>query len=159
MKRNGFAVSFLSPVDPRTRGHRRPGSHQPLAEGYANIFRLQAPYSIGFVTYSEGCNDDVNKFIWSSLGWDREKPVVEILRDYSGYFISDRLRDDFAQAVLGLEENWRGPLIANGSVATTLEQFRSMEGAAFAPGIARLALPDGPVLRLLRRLHAGATHP
>jgi hypothetical protein len=63
----------------------------PWPMGYANIFRLQAPYSIGFVTYSEGCNDDVNKFIWSSLGWDREKPVVEILREYSGYFISDRL--------------------------------------------------------------------
>jgi len=99
----------------------------PRPLDYGSIFRLQAPYSIGFLTYSEGCNDDVNKFIWSSLGWDPDKPVVEILREYSGYFISDRLRDDFAQAILSLEENWKGPLIANENVITTLEQFRSME--------------------------------
>jgi hypothetical protein len=102
----------------------------PRPRDYANILHLQAPYSIGFLTYSEGCNDDLNKFIWSSLGWNPEKPVVEILREYSGYFISDRLRDDFAQGILSLEENWKGPLIANGSVTTALTQFRSMEDSA-----------------------------
>jgi hypothetical protein len=105
----------------------------PRPLDYANIFHLQAPYSIGFLAYSEGCNDDVNKFIWSSLGWNPEKPVMEILREYSGYFISDRLRDDFAQGILSLEENWKGPLIANENVTTTLEQFRSMEESA-TPG-------------------------
>lgn len=34
----------------------------------ARIFRLFAPYTIGSITYSEGCNDDVNKIMWSSLG-------------------------------------------------------------------------------------------
>ncbi len=102
----------------------------PRPLDYANIFRLQAPDSIGFLTYSEGCNDDVNKFIWSSLGWSPEKPVIEILREYSGYFISDRLRDDFARGTLSLEENWRGPLVANENVTTALEQFRSMEDSA-----------------------------
>lgn len=102
----------------------------PRPLGYANIFHLQAPYSMGFLSYSEGCNDDVNKFIWSSLAWSPEKPVIEILREYSGYFISDRLRDDFAQGILSLEENWKGPLIANESVTTALEQFRSMEDSA-----------------------------
>jgi hypothetical protein len=96
----------------------------------ADIFHLQAPYSIGFLTYSEGCNDDVDKFVWSSLGWNPEKPVIEILREYSGYFISDRLRDDFAQGILSLERNWNGPLMANEDVTTTLEQFRSMEESA-----------------------------
>ncbi|HEV2424856.1 MAG TPA: hypothetical protein VGZ29_08515 [Terriglobia bacterium] len=105
----------------------------PRPVDYANIFRLQAPYSIGFLSYSEGCNDDVNKFVWSSLAWDPEKPVIEILREYSGYFVSDRLRDDFAQGILNLEENWRGALIANHNVSTTLEQFRDMEASA-APG-------------------------
>jgi len=102
----------------------------PRPRDHANIFHLQAPYSIGFLTYSEGCNDDVNKFIWSSLGWSPEKPVIEILREYCGYFISDRLRDDLAQGILSLEENWKGPLIANENVTTTVEQFRSMEDAA-----------------------------
>ena len=102
----------------------------PRPVGHANIFRLQAPYSIGFLSYSEGCNDDVNKFVWSSLAWNPEKPVIEILREYSGYFISDRLRDDFARGLLSLEENWGGALIANESVSTTLQHFRDMEDSA-----------------------------
>ena len=102
----------------------------PRPLGYANIFRLHAPYSIGFITYSEGCNDDVNKFLWSALGWNPEMPVIDILRDYSAYFVSDRLAADFAQGLLSLEMNWQGPLLPNGSVYTTLEQFQSMESSA-----------------------------
>lgn len=102
----------------------------PRPIDYANIFSLQSPYSVGFLSYSEGCNDDVNKILWSSLGWDPDRPVTEILREYSGYFISDRLRDNFAQGLLSLEENWRGPLLPHGSVETTLEQFQDMETTA-----------------------------
>ena len=101
---------------------------RPLS--YANIFRLQAPYSIGFITYSEGCNDDVNKFLWSALGWNPELPVIDILREYSGYFVSARLADDFAQGLVSLEENWKGPLLANETVYTVLEQFQRMESTA-----------------------------
>ena len=102
----------------------------PRPTEYADIFRLQSPYSIGFITYSEGCNDDLNKMLWSSLGWDPERPIVEILRQYSGYFVSDRLREDFAQGLLDLELNWRGPLLPNGNVETTLEEFRDLEDSA-----------------------------
>ncbi|HVU87940.1 MAG TPA: hypothetical protein VHD36_11510 [Pirellulales bacterium] len=98
---------------------------RPLDE--AAIFRLLQPYTIGFLTYSEGCNDDVNKFIWSGLGWDPQAPVIDILRDYAGYFIGDEYRDSFAQALMALERNWRGPLVANEGVDTTLAQFRTME--------------------------------
>ena len=102
----------------------------PRPLDYSDIFHVQAHYSIGFLSYSEGCNDDVNKILWSSLAWDPERSAVEILRDYSGYFISDRLRDDFAQGILSLQKNWRGPLLTNKNVDTTLEQFRDMEGSA-----------------------------
>jgi hypothetical protein len=57
-------------------------------------------------------------------------PVVEILRQYARYFISDALADDFAQGLLALEQNWRGPLLTNRGVLTTLDQFRSMERSA-----------------------------
>jgi hypothetical protein len=93
----------------------------------AAIFRLLQPYTIGFLTYSEGCNDDVNKFIWSGLGWDPQTPVINILRDYAGYFIGDDYRDSFAQGLAALERNWRGPLVTNEGVDTTLAQFRDME--------------------------------
>src|SRR5581483_7907995 len=79
---------------------------------------------------SEGCNDDVNKFVWSALGWDPEADAVETLRQYGRYFIGDRFADDFAQGLLALERNWRGPLLTNAGVETTLRQFQDMERAA-----------------------------
>ncbi len=104
----------------------------PRPLGQATIFRLLQPHTIGFLTYSEGCNDDVNKAVWSGLGWDPETPVIDILRDYAGYFIGDRYRDDFAQGLLALERNWQGPLVANAGVETTLAQFQTMEQQATA---------------------------
>jgi hypothetical protein len=93
----------------------------------AAIFRLLQPHTNGFLTYSEGCNDDVNKFVWSALGWDPDQKVIEILREYSGYFIGERHREGFAQGLMSLEQNWRGPLLTNSQVDITLAQFQDME--------------------------------
>jgi len=102
----------------------------PRPLGEAAIFRLLQPYTIGFLTYSEGCNDDVNKAIWSGLGWNPDAKVVDILREYSRYYIGDAYADNFAQGLLALERNWQGALLSNESVYTTLEQFQSMEKTA-----------------------------
>jgi hypothetical protein len=56
--------------------------------------------------------------------------VIDILREYSRYFIGERYTDDFAQGLLALERNWEGPLICNTAVYTTLQQFQSMESSA-----------------------------
>ncbi len=101
----------------------------PRPRAYANIFRLFQPPTIGFVTYSEGCNDDVNKAVWSALGWDPDRDVTEILRDYGRYFIGDQFADEFAQGVLALEENWRGPALQNPGIETTWQKFQAMERA------------------------------
>jgi hypothetical protein len=108
---------------------REPINPRPMDE--AHIFHLLQPVQqAGFLTYSEGCNDDVNKFIWSSLGWDPDTPVVDVLRQYSRYFIGGKFGEAFAQGLLALERNWRGPLKANTGVETTLAQFREMEAKA-----------------------------
>ena len=96
----------------------------------ANIFRLLQPYTVGFLTYSEGCNDDVNKMVWSALGWNPDADVTGILRDYARYFIGERYADSFAQGLLALERNWRGPLATNSGVETALQQFQEMERSA-----------------------------
>jgi hypothetical protein len=101
---------------------------RPMDE--AVIFRALMPYATDFITYSEGANDDVNKFVWSGLGWDPKADVLQILREYSRYFLGGGYTDSFAQGLLALERNWRGPLAANTSVYTTLEQFQGMERAA-----------------------------
>ena len=106
----------------------------PRPEDQAAIFRATASYCVGFLTYSEGCNDDVNKFIWSALGWNPDARVHDIMREYSRYFIGETLADDFAQGLLALERNWRAPLLANANVLTTLTQFQSMEKSA-SPGL------------------------
>ena len=102
----------------------------PRPVDQALIFRSLLPYVSDFITYSEGANDDVNKFVWSGLGWDPKIDVVQILREYSRYFLGDRYTDPFAQALIALERNWQGPLASNASVYSTLEQFQSMERAA-----------------------------
>lgn len=102
----------------------------PRPIGEANIFRRFSPETIGFITYSEGCNDDVNKFVWSALGWDPDQNVAGILREFAHYFVGETWADDFARGVLDLEDNWRLPLAANDRVPTTLAKFQSMERAA-----------------------------
>ena len=95
----------------------------PRPRDEATIFHAFADQTIGFITYSEGCNDDVNKIVWSALGWDPDADVLDVLcavqpllprRPDTGD------ADGFAQGLLALEQNWRGPLLANGSVETTL---------------------------------------
>jgi hypothetical protein len=102
----------------------------PRPIGQQTIFRHGLAHSLGFLTYSEGCNDDVNKAIWSGLGWDPDADVVDLLRQYSRYFLGEHYTEPFAQGLLALERNWQGPLLTNRGVETTLLQFQDMERAA-----------------------------
>jgi hypothetical protein len=102
----------------------------PRPTQQAAIFRRYMAASAGFVAYSEGCNDDVNKFVWSGLGWNPEANVTDLLRDYSRFFIGPEYEEAFAQTLLALEANWHGPLATNGGVETTLQQLQAVEHTA-----------------------------
>jgi hypothetical protein len=91
------------------------------------IFQRYQRFAVGTVTYSEGCNDDVNKFIWSGLLWNPDATPKSILADYARFFIGDSMADDFANGLFALEQNWRGPLASNRQVPVTLAQFKDME--------------------------------
>jgi hypothetical protein len=105
---------------------------RPIAESY--IFHADSMTSkCGFITYSEGLNDDVNKIVWSGLGWNPKANLMELLQDYSRYFIGPDFANDFAQGIFNLEQNWNGPLLSNNLVYTHLSMFQSME---------KRALPD-----------------
>jgi hypothetical protein len=107
---------------------REPVNPAPFMQ--AHIFRSLQKYTNGFITYSEGCNDDVNKIVWSGLGWDSKANVTDILRDYSRYFFGPSYADNFTQGLLALERNWEGPALANGGIDTTLQTFQQMERSA-----------------------------
>jgi hypothetical protein len=110
---------------------REPINPRPLDQ--ARICRLVQPQTIGFIAYSEGCNDDVNKAVWSALGWDPDADVTEVLREYGRYFIGEEYAEPFAQGLLALERNWRGPLLTNDGVFVTQRQFQAIERAAPPP--------------------------
>ena len=101
---------------------------RPIAQ--SKIFQWSRPYTCGFISYSEGCNDDVNKILWSALGWNPDADVTTVLREYARYFIDPGLEDGFAQALLSLEKNWEGALLTNTGVDTTLQQVQAMERTA-----------------------------
>ena len=119
-----FPVNEWDPAFALTEG-RETINPRPLAE--TSIFRVNLPYTIGFVSYSEGCNDDVNKILWSGLGWDPEADPHAILREYGRFFISTESGDAFADGLFALEQNWKSPLISNTQVETTLLQFQELE--------------------------------
>ncbi len=99
----------------------------PLPLRQRRIFEEYYPGSTGFVTYSDGANDDVNKIVWTALGWDPKADVAGVVREYARYFAGI---EGFAEGVMALERNWRGPLAANPGVETTLRQFQEMERTA-----------------------------
>jgi len=121
-----FPVRQWDPAFALTEG-REPIDPRPEDEGL--IYRHFAPLHAGFVTYSEGVNDDVNKMLWSQWGWDETIPAETILEDYARLYAGPAHVHSFAAALIRLEENWRGPLEDNDTIAHTLAEVRPIESA------------------------------
>src|SRR5690625_156311 len=94
---------------------------------YAGIFRRFAPFTDGFITYSDGVHDDVNKIVWSQLGWNPEKDVNTILEEYGRLFFGPELAKDTRIGILGLEANWNGAVEQNGSIESTFQMWKRLE--------------------------------
>jgi hypothetical protein len=107
---------------------REPSNPRPI--DMARIFHYADKYNVGTLNYSEGINDDVNKFIFTVLDWDPATDVKQILREYARYFLGPRLEEAGADGILALEKNWQGPLLTNGGVDRTFAQFRTLEQSA-----------------------------
>lgn len=108
-------------------------SVNPRPAGYAAIFSQTSGYTNGFITYSEGVNDDVNKTIWSALGWDPGLTPREILVEYARVYFNPTVAERAADNILALENNWRGALIDNGAVEGTLQKWQQLQYDA--PGL------------------------
>lgn len=87
-------------------------------------------FAIGSISYSEGTNDDVNKFVWSDQDWDPTTPVMETLRDYARLFMNGVDTESVALGLLSLERNWKGELLTNEGVNRTLGQWQHIEKSA-----------------------------
>jgi len=94
---------------------------------YAKIHNQYAPFTDGFISYSDGVHDDVNKIIWSELAWDPHKDVSKILEEYCRFFFGSSVAKNTANGILALERNWDGPIEENGGIEATFSYWRNLE--------------------------------
>lgn len=99
----------------------------PMPNYYATIQAKYAPYSDGFISYSDGCHDDVNKVTWSMRGWDINMEPQTIMEDYCRYFFGPRLAQSAANGIMALEMNWNGPIRKNGGIETAFDHWKKLE--------------------------------
>jgi hypothetical protein len=94
---------------------------------YAKIHNRYAPFTDGFISYSDGAHDDVNKIVWTQLAWNSEQDVREILLGYSRFFFGYQLAESVADGILALEKNWDGPVEDNGSIESMFRYWNTLE--------------------------------
>jgi len=94
---------------------------------YAKIHNRYASFTDGFISYSDGVHDDVNKIIWSQLAWNPKKDVNQVTEEYARYFFGPSLAEPAANGISALERNWVGPLEVNGAVETTFAFWQNLE--------------------------------
>lgn len=104
---------------------REPVNPEPFY--YAKIHNYYAPFTDGFISYSDGAHDDVNKVVWSCLGWDTSQDVGNIIEQYVRFFFGTRPEDKASDAIFALERNWRGPLEENGGIESTFYKWQQLE--------------------------------
>jgi hypothetical protein len=106
--------------------HGREASN-PRPMDYAEIIRLQTPATIGFLSYSDGVHDDVNKVIWSALAWDLDGDTRDILVDYARVFFGPDVAEQAADGIRAFEWNWQGPVADNSGIIATLALWQELE--------------------------------
>jgi hypothetical protein len=119
-----YPAQWIDPAFAFTSG--REGVN-PSPVRYATIFRAFAKDTDGFITYSDGMHDDVNKIVWSLLGWDVDSDVREGLIEYCRFFFGQAVAERAAAGIYALEKNWEGPLALNGSVESTLALWQQLD--------------------------------
>ncbi|MHC4212588.1 MAG: hypothetical protein ACYSWP_04350, partial [Planctomycetota bacterium] len=98
----------------------------PRPREMAHIHNIYAPLTDGFITYSDGVNDDLNKFVWSALGWNPRADIKDILREYAKAFFGDEYAVAVADGLLMLEDNWVGPILENDRIEKTLSHWQKI---------------------------------
>ena len=91
--------------------------------------------SVGVGAYSEGLNDDLNKFVWSAMGEDASLTIRQVVRQYASYFFSADTVEEITSGLFGLENNWVGYARSNKGILETLKNFQQ---AVLRLGVAEL---------------------
>jgi len=119
-----YPVPWWDPTYALTLG-REPVNPRPLA--YKEIIDHLGSYTSGFISYSDGIHDDVNKAIWSALSWQPDARSRDILLEYARCFFGGNAAESAADGILALEKNWESALMENASVDATLALWQKLE--------------------------------
>ena len=98
---------------------------QPLY--YAEVHNHDAPLTDGFISYSDGVHDDVNKIVWSQMAWNTKNDVRNVVMGYCSFFFGSKIGNEAADAILALEQNWVGPIMGNELIGKTLACWKKLE--------------------------------
>jgi hypothetical protein len=99
----------------------------PMPLYYTDVFQRDAVFTGGFVSYSDGVHDDVNKVLWSQLGWDAKADVRNIVTEYCRFFFGGNVAEKAADGISALEQNWVGPIAGNETIGQTLNLWKKLE--------------------------------
>ena len=94
---------------------------------YAKAHNRYAALTDGFLAYSDGVHDDVNKVIWSQMAWNPSKDVQKVMEEYARFFYGNTLAETVANGIFALERNWVGPVEENGAIETTFQFWQNLE--------------------------------
>ncbi len=99
----------------------------PMPEYYSEVFLKNAPYTDGFISYSDGVHDDVNKVLWSRLGWNSKTDIRNIMVEYCRFFFDPEVAEKAADGIFSLEQDWVGPIAGNETIRKTFELWKTLE--------------------------------
>jgi hypothetical protein len=119
-----FPVPQWDPIFALTEG-REPIDPRPSS--FEHIYKHFSTLNSGFIVYSEGVNDDVNKFLLGAWGWSASASTHQALVEYARYLLhlNDAVAERVARGIEGLEQNWTGPLLQNTGIPKTLALLES----------------------------------
>jgi len=126
----GHAVRAQYTVPEWDRAYARTLGREPFAprpKGQANIHNLFDEYCDGFVTYSDGIGDDLNKFVWTALGWDPDRPLDDIVLDYSRFFFGPDIAEEVRAGIFQFEKNFDEPLHSCKGVEENYKRWKTLE--------------------------------
>lgn len=126
-----YPIAWWDPAFSCTLG-REPVNPTPTYQ--KQLHNAFARWTNGFLSYSDGCHDDVNKVTWTQLAWDPNNDLREILVDYSRFFFGASAAEQGADGILALERNWVGPVLSNGGINATLAYWQKLEQQHPLPG-------------------------
>lgn len=88
-----------------------------------------APATVGFVGYSDGVHDDVNKCVWTQRAWDPTASAETAVLDYARFFFGPDAAPAASNAIFALEDNWSHPAGTNTGIDATFAAWTALETA------------------------------